>query len=530
MPEDENAPADAEWKARYQAALSEAENRESELQSEVAILRRALVRLGTAAVPAAGQGELEALRASVRDEAAIDRVEGHVRKIADTLLREQRTEPRHDTTPDAASALLEVLERRCDDRDMRARARSLLRNLDRGDQPDAWEAALDLAARAARGGNGGLFGLLRRGNTRAEADETVPADTVPATVRGPLARLIDKLVRIEEAENSARRLKRRLDAELPMTELPATVEAVTDLVVDASQEEMAALQAFLHQLTGRLFDIHAFLDDSEADIAGDREDSQALDDAIRNELAGMQEQVATAGDLQGLKRSVAAQLDTITRHMDAYRRSQIQRQQATEQRISELSARLEATERQADRLRQRLLQQQARAEVDGLTQLANRQAYEDRLEYEYARWRRYGAPLSLAVMDLDRFKSINDRFGHAAGDKVLRTAARVLRSNVRETDFLARYGGEEFVLIMPETDLERAWQATEKLRTALETAPFHAGDQRLPVTLSAGVAGFGDSDSREAVFDRADRALYNAKNAGRNRVNKEDGGSAAQSS
>lgn len=524
MPDNENAPPDTDWKARYQAALNESDAREAELQSEAATLRRALVRV-CAAAASDGQGKaLDALRVAVKREAGIDEIEQHAKAIADSLVRDRSSaEPATPTNHGAESppvALLEVLERRAADRDLRTRARTLLREAERGEPGAAWQSALNLAAEAARArpAGGGLLGRLR--GTRPTDAPAPPQDphTVPESVRSPLAWLIDKLVRIEEADNTAKRLKRRLDSELPMDELPATVESVTELVVNASQEEMAALQAFLQQLTGRLFDIHGFLDDSEADVAGEREESAALDHVIRQEIAGMQHSVANAADLPGLQQAVSGQLDTIARHMDEYRRNQAQRQRAAEQRISELNSRLEETERHADRLRRRLLQQQARAEVDGLTQLANRQAYEQRLEYEYARWRRYGSPLSLAVIDLDRFKSINDRFGHNAGDKVLRTAARVLRSNIRETDFLARYGGEEFTLVMPETNLDQARKTADKLRAALAAAPFHAGEQRLPVTLSAGVTAFQEADTRESAFERADRALYNAKNAGRNRV------------
>lgn len=524
MPENENATPDTDWKARYQAALNESDAREAELQSEAATLRRALVRV-CAAAASDGKGKaLDGLRAAIKREAGIDEIEQHARAIADSLLRDRRSaEPATRGDRDAENPpveLLEILERRAANRELRTRARALLRDAERGEVGAAWQSALELVAEAARTrpARGGLLGRLRR--TSPPDAPAAPQDpqTVPETVRTPLVWLIDKLVRIEEADNTAKRLKRRLDSELPMDELPATVESVTELVVNASQEEMAALQAFLQQLTGRLFDMHGFLDDSEADVAGEREESAALDHVIRREIAGMQHSVANAPDLPSLRQAVSGQLDSIARHMDEYRRNQAQRQRAAELRMSELTRRLEETEQQADRLRRRLLQQQARAEVDGLTQLANRQAYEQRLEYEYARWRRYGSPLSLAVLDLDRFKSINDRFGHNAGDKVLRTAARVLRSNIRETDFLARYGGEEFTLVMPETNLDQGRKTAEKLRAALAAAPFHDGDQRLPVTLSAGVAEFNEADTRESAFERADRALYNAKNAGRNRV------------
>ena len=122
------------------------------------------------------------------------------------------------------------------------------------------------------------------------------------------------------------------------------------------------------------------------------------------------------------------------------------------------------------------------------------------------------------VIDIDFFKRINDTFGHAAGDKVLKTVARVLQVNIRETDFISRYGGEEFVLIMPETNKDGGAQVAEKLRATIEKCPFHSNNQKVPVTISIGIAEFDGEDNAVTVFERADKALYAAKEGGRNQV------------
>ena len=118
----------------------------------------------------------------------------------------------------------------------------------------------------------------------------------------------------------------------------------------------------------------------------------------------------------------------------------------------------------------------------------------------------------------DRFKKVNDSYGHKAGDRVLQLVSRELRTRLRATDFIARYGGEEFVLLLPETTVEAARAVIDKLRNRVAGLPFHFGGEPVSVTFSAGATEFREGDSVESGFDRADRALYQAKDAGRNQT------------
>jgi diguanylate cyclase (GGDEF)-like protein/PAS domain S-box-containing protein len=131
---------------------------------------------------------------------------------------------------------------------------------------------------------------------------------------------------------------------------------------------------------------------------------------------------------------------------------------------------------------------------------------------------RHGGPLSVAILDADHFKDVNDFHGHAAGDEALRGLVRAARRILRASDVLARYGGEEFVLLLPETDLDEAARAAERMRAAIEAEPIAAFGRAIRLTVSIGVARVADGESIEAWLNRADAALYQAKNAGRNRV------------
>ena len=157
--------------------------------------------------------------------------------------------------------------------------------------------------------------------------------------------------------------------------------------------------------------------------------------------------------------------------------------------------------------------------VDGLTGLANRRACEETLNGELARAERFPSPLAVVVADLDDFKDVNDRFGHQAGDVVLREFAALLRENVRDIDLASRWGGEEFLLVLPGTDLEGASHVAERVRRGLAGRILLSVDgEPVPVTASFGVAAYPQEPTVSALFAAADGALYEAKRLGKNRV------------
>ncbi|MEL6547199.1 MAG: sensor domain-containing diguanylate cyclase, partial [Myxococcota bacterium] len=160
------------------------------------------------------------------------------------------------------------------------------------------------------------------------------------------------------------------------------------------------------------------------------------------------------------------------------------------------------------------------ATIDGLTGLFVRRYFDQRLEEELLRSRRYETDFSVGILDLDRFKRLNDHFGHQVGDQVLRAAARVVRENMRGADLAGRYGGEEFAFIFPRTELEQAALVAERIRADIEAVVVESPEGPVQVTASIGVASYPASgaDGVEGLVALADRALYRAKERGRNRV------------
>lgn len=155
------------------------------------------------------------------------------------------------------------------------------------------------------------------------------------------------------------------------------------------------------------------------------------------------------------------------------------------------------------------------ATTDGLTGLKNHRLFQEKSAEEFERSQRYRSPLSVIMLDVDKFKSYNDTFGHPAGDQVLKRVAAVMKATVRRTDLVARYGGEEFAILLPETAEEGARELAERLRAAIETQPWN----KRPVTISIGVATLERTTSSFSVLlKQADEALYASKAGGRNRV------------
>jgi diguanylate cyclase (GGDEF)-like protein len=157
--------------------------------------------------------------------------------------------------------------------------------------------------------------------------------------------------------------------------------------------------------------------------------------------------------------------------------------------------------------------------TDSLTEVHTRRYFMERFEEEIGRAALRKTPLALLLVDVDHFKHFNDQYGHLTGDRILKTMGQILRESIREIDIAGRYGGEEFCVVLPETDLEGAILAGERIRKATENAIIQAYDHTVKVSLSGGVAVFPqDGQTADELIDKADWALYRAKTLGRNRI------------
>lgn len=190
----------------------------------------------------------------------------------------------------------------------------------------------------------------------------------------------------------------------------------------------------------------------------------------------------------------------------------------TTSELTELRSRAEQAEAQISRLRDELDRMTALASHDMLTGALNRQGMADVVAKEMARSDRAGTPICMALLDIDDFKRLNDRLGHMSGDAALQHLARVAKSSLRPHDSVARFGGEEFVVIMPDTTIHDALEVLTRLQRELSKQLFLEGAEHILITFSAGVVQVQPGEALEQVIDRADKAMYSAKRAGKNRV------------
>lgn len=284
----------------------------------------------------------------------------------------------------------------------------------------------------------------------------------------------------------------------------------------ASQRD--ALESFFVQLGMRLEDLDIGLQKTSALYDSSRQDNLHIDKTVHEEIRGIRDSLQETTNLAELKTVIQVRLDSIDQHLLHFHDAEKQRFEQAQELIGELVEKVGTLESDSSQLRSVLEENQKQVMRDVLTDLPNRQAYEERLASEVARSKRYATPLVMVVWDVDNFKAINDNYGHAGGDRVLKVIADMLSSHIRETDFVARHSGEEFVMLMPETKAEVAVQVADKIRKNIGMTPFHFHDERVEVSISAGVAQYQQGELVTSLFERADAALYAAKMAGRNQV------------
>ena len=342
--------------------------------------------------------------------------------------------------------------------------------------------------------------------------------SVAKHIEDTLIGLLDDLTLPERHRPQAEAMRDRLKNGLNWYELLPILDDLATLMLAINDSGQHEFEAYLQQLNERLEAFQSNLQAASEGHADNSSAARAMDTQIREQVDGLQNSVQEAADLDDLKQVLENHLEGLLGTMDQHQKQRDAREQEVAGRLKSLAERVAHMEQEAQGYREHLEEQRQKALIDPLTGLPNRAAWTERLEYEIAQWQQHGNTLSLAMLDLDHFKRINDNYGHLAGDKVLKIIATVLRKRLRGSDFIARFGGEEFVLLLPATPPAVGAKLLETLRAAIEACPFHFKGERVTITVSMGLAAFRPGEHSDLVLKRADQALYRAKNAGRNRV------------
>ncbi|ASV35917.1 hypothetical protein CI807_06880 [Pseudomonas sp. NS1(2017)] len=360
---------------------------------------------------------------------------------------------------------------------------------------------------------------LQADGTYALPDSPEPSySSVAKHIEDTLLGLLEELSLPERHRPQAEAMRERLAHGLNWYELLPILDDLAVLMLAITDSGQHEFEAYLKQLNERLEAFQGHLQVASDGHADSRSAARELDTQIREQVDGLQSSVQEAADLDSLKHVLESHLEGLLGTMDEHQQQRDQREQETAARLKGLAERVANMEQEAQGYREHLEVQRQKALIDPLTGLPNRAAWSERLDQEVNTWHQRGNNLSLAMLDLDHFKRINDGYGHLAGDKVLKIIANVLRKRLRPSDFIARFGGEEFVLLMPNSSLSDALAAGEVLRAAIEACPFHFKGEPVTITVSMGVAQFQPGERSDLALKRADEALYRAKAAGRNQV------------
>ncbi|WP_156493228.1 GGDEF domain-containing protein, partial [Oleiphilus sp. HI0125] len=304
-------------------------------------------------------------------------------------------------------------------------------------------------------------------------------------------------------------------------ELPPTLEDLSNLIIASMGKGQRQFETFLHELDQQLQVMTDFLS------GHDERDQTWLDLSKQLEQSVNEKRIALElnADGQPIPELEKQLKDSIREHLEDISDIAVEFVKRGEKLSAGFQPELEAVQQgvqslllEQKKLRSQLEEERHSALEDVLTGLASREAYDERLEFEYLRWQRYKKPVALCAADIDHFDSINERYGHLSGDRTLQIIGKELKERMRKTDFVARYGGEKFIFILPVTKIDVAEQVMEKLRKTIMSLPLHFRAQRVKLTVSFGLVEFHECEHFSELSVKADQALAQAKRQGRNQV------------
>jgi diguanylate cyclase len=366
-----------------------------------------------------------------------------------------------------------------------------------------------------------ILAIIERDMVASASSEVMANHIDIKIVSDELLRLLEGIdipaVFNEKAQAVKQELISIVDSAMPFE---AVLDQSIELLLQVKQHnqlERQDIDRFLTHITEQLTELGQTVHGANASALETELMRSKLDQSVSDQMKALQISSSDAVKLESLKEIINERIIDITQEIQEHKQKEDVHRKKTQCQLEELNLKVKEMDAESRELKLKLELASAQALRDALTGLPNRLAYEERLQNEFARWKRYQMPLSLIIWDIDLFKRVNDQFGHKYGDQVLMIISKKLSEHCRETDFISRFGGEEFTMLLPNTDKTMAIRLANQLRYIIEQTDFNFnGKQSRPITISCGVTEFVQDDSSETAFERADSALYKAKQQGRN--------------
>lgn len=523
------------WKKKYLSSLEELEIKEQQWRDSEKNLRALIIHLTNAADTSSAKlnQQLTVLRDAIKKGVAANKLKKAIDEVADSILSLEAI--RAKKQKDTSHLFVELVSKikpagKIENKLVKLAGKISKTSTNKEISPLINELARLLVsglALAEKDKNKGFLSSIigkkekldKTTNLEIAGEQTETAELNLDSANQNLISLLEKMILPSALQVEANLIKRQLsqskDENVFLSSLEQTINIISE-VISLIEQEKAEIEEFLKQLTGRLHELDKDIRETARIREMTHKHGQEMTSVMKTEMDSMEEGVSNINDLNELKTSIQSRVILLRNHVDNFILKEGEKDKEAISIIEQLKNQVKEMEEETESLKEQIEKERQQTLQDVLTEIPNRLAYDERLKLELANFRRNQRPFVLVVWDIDFFKKVNDNYGHAAGDQVLKLVASILKKNMRETDFIARYGGEEFVSILPETDVKGAQLSTDKLREIIATSNFHFREEGVNVTVSAGFAEIKNNEEAEALFVRADKALYKAKESGRN--------------
>ena len=501
-----------DWKSRYQDALKGLEVREQGWAQTEELLRNAIDRLsatcrGLDASLDKQINMIEKLSREKQDDKLVDALDQLAQIVASPGNSKASTKSRRS---DPIMLMLELLQNIHFDTSQRGQLKDicsdLLKSVANGHDSDSVSVYIQKLSELINEN----FDNINSVSQSPKAGEA-PIDQL-------LTSLLERLALLQGADSSAQEIQERVHEAIDDEQWTDTLNEIVDSIsgsIKNLEQEKRELENFIVKVTGQLDDVTQTIVEDQKDHESNHEDAKSLQSFVQEGMELIQKNFQSSNDLQELKSGISKNIDDIRGGVDEFADRIDERHDATAERNLKLTEQLSQMEQETQELQVMLQENRTKLLYDALTGVYSRMAYDERIQQELARWTRYQTPFSYVILDIDFFKRINDTYGHNAGDKALKIVAQLMTKYVRQSDYVFRIGGEEFVLLLTNTAQENANKLVQKMRTGIAASSFHFKGEPVTLTLSAGITETRNGDNVESIYERADKALYKAKNSGR---------------
>ncbi len=345
--------------------------------------------------------------------------------------------------------------------------------------------------------------------------------------------LLSLLTQLDASESDERVLA-QIQEDIAQAKSMRQWQIVIEQIVEQVRFELTGIHdkkkkllLFIKQLADQLSGMEELALSASENMGRAKQRAANMNGSLADELTSISQEIIKADDTTAMKHSISRRLTSALENMRGYFARESEYFDEAEKTNRALAGHLQAAQKETDALRSDLEQSRLAQLLDALTGVPNRHAYQQRVSLEVDRHSRAEQPLVYVLWDIDFFKSINDKYGHYAGDVVLKMVAQLLYKSVREVDFMARIGGEEFAMLLPGTSLREGIKFANTVRENIAKSGFNYKGNAVSITASCGLADLRPGDDVKVLYERADAALYRAKNEGRNCCVADAPGSAA---